>query len=421
MNINLVIELKKEYETMLFDILVPFVYEGIQSIYLEAKKIQSNNTLINFQNFLMKVKDWNINILTKELTRLETKQTTPQWFDKLIKAVFKIHMLILSLNQVPEHMLNDITVFRFLHQVYKQCARSFWMNPFLFNDKVSSAEGNQNRLLSFKIISDCIIEAIHVLLPMNMILNKFLNITDETYTNSQLLDIDFSNVDFGQTVQTGGGNISGIELFDHNKIENKNELIDNRNDEILNIINKNLKVSDSPLNITMKQNGDNPVNLNISSEKQRYSHKYNSSRTDSKRPSREESSTYKYSSRRSSRYNSSRRQSNEKYSSRTASNGRKSVEDNSSSTLKKIINESANNIIHKSRTATAIDELSIDSKIKQHLMKELESDTLTYNPENNNDDYQDVFSNSDIKEVVDKNNSKLKNKELFYSKYLDIE
>jgi septum formation topological specificity factor MinE len=421
MNINLVIELKKEYETILSDILVPFVFEGIQSIYLEAKKIQSNNTLINFQNFLMKVKDWNINILTKELSRLETKQTTPQWFEKLIKAVLKINMLVLSLNQVPEHMLNDITVLKFLHQVYKECARSFWMNPFLFDDKVSSAEGNQNRVLSFQIISDCIKKAIHVLLPMNMILNKFLNITDETYTNSQLLDIDFSNVEFGQPVQTAGGNVSEIHLVDHNNIENTNEVIDNRNNEILNIINKNLKVSESPLNVTMKQNGGKE-NLNVSSEKQRYSQKYNSSRRDSRESS---SSTYKHSSRKSSRYNStrgsSRRESNEKYSTGRASNGRNSVENNSSSTLKKIINDSANNTIHKSRTATAVDELSIDSKIKQHLMKELESDTLTYNPENNNDDYQDVFSNSDVKEVVDKNNSKLKNKELFYNKYLDIE
>lgn len=418
MNINLVIELKKEYETILSDILVPFVFEGINSIYIEAKKIPSNNTLINFQNFLMKVKDWNINILTKELTRLQTKQTTPHWFEKLVKTVFKINMLVLSLNQVPEHMLNDITVLKFLHQVYKECARSFWMNPFLFDDKVSSAEGNQNRVLSFQIISECIKKAIHALLPMNIILNKFLNITDETYTNSQLLDIDFSNVDFGHPVQTAG---SIPELVDHNTVENtmenKRDSIDNRNNEILNIINKNLKVSDSPLNVSMKQSGGN-----ISSEKQRYSQKYNSSRVNSSRINSRDStsSDYKHSSRKSSRYNSTRA-SDRRASSRRASTGRKSDENNSSSTLKKIINDSANNTIHKSRTATAVDELSIDSKIKQHLMKELESDTLTYNPENNNDDYQDVFSNSDVKEVVDKNNSKLKNKELFYSKYLDIE
>jgi hypothetical protein len=405
MNINLVIELKKEYESMLCDILVPFVFEGINSIYLEAKKIPSNNTLINFQNFLMKVKDWNINILTKELSRLETKQTTPKWFDKLVKSVFKINMFVLSLNQVPEHMLNDITILKFLHQVYKDCARSFWMNPFLFDDKVSSAEGNQNRVLSFQIITDCIKKAIHTLLPMNMILNKFLNITDETYTNAQLLDIDFSNIDFGHPVQTAG---AIPELVDNNNIvnntiENKYETVNNKNNEILDIINKNLKVSESPLNVSMKQNGGN-----VSSEKKRYSQKYNSSRVSS-------SSYDKHSSRKSSRYNSTRRTSNGRESSR------KSIENNSSSTLKKIINDSANNTIHKSRTATAVDELSIDSKIKQKLMKDLESDTLTYNPENNIDDYQDVFSNSDVKEIVDKNNSKIKNKELFYSKYLDIE
>jgi hypothetical protein len=399
MNINLIIEIKKEYETMLCDILVPFIYEGFTSIFIEANKIsKNNNSLKTFQTLLMKIKDWNINILIKELNNLQTRQSTPQWFEKLVKTVFKINMLILSLEELPEHMLNDITILKFLHQIYKECAKKFWMNPFLFSDKVSPIESNQNRILAFQIIGEGIKQAINSLLPMNIILNKFLNINDETYNNSRLLDIDFSNINFNTNkVQTAGAIDNQEEL----KKESLNNSVTKNNDEILNIINKNLKVSESSLNVPINnQNGGNNTDSTI---KKRHSQKYNSSRKSSSTPDRN--------SRYSSKHNSSRRESSRRFSD----------DKNSSSTLKKIINNSINNSIHKSRTATVVDELSIDSKIKQHLMKDLESDTLTYNPENKNEDYQDVFSNSDVKEVVEKNNSKLKNKELFYSKYLDIE
>ena len=51
MNLNLLIELKKEYTQMLLEILSPIVYEGMQYIYNQAKSNSTNNeTLKVFQN-----------------------------------------------------------------------------------------------------------------------------------------------------------------------------------------------------------------------------------------------------------------------------------------------------------------------------------------------------------------------------------
>ena len=101
----------------------------------------------------------------------------------------------------------------------------------------------------------------------------------------------------------------------------------------------------------------------------------------------------------------------------------------SSSTLKRIINESVNKT-HNNSTRS----LSIDSKMKNKLTKNLaDSDTMTYHPEENVNNYQDIFSNSDIKpkstsdhstrnnetlDTQEKNDKKSRDK--FFNNYLNI-
>ena len=91
-------------------------------------------------------------------------------------------------------------------------------------------------------------------------------------------------------------------------------------------------------------------------------------------------------------------------------------EHKSSSTLKKIINESLahSNVSKKS--------LGIDSKTKNQLLKDINSESHTYNPEDNIDNYQDIFSNSEIKRdtVNPLDNNDKKNRDKFFNNYLNI-
>jgi hypothetical protein len=88
----------------------------------------------------------------------------------------------------------------------------------------------------------------------------------------------------------------------------------------------------------------------------------------------------------------------------------------SSSTLKKIINESIRNS-HNSATRAQ----SGNSDVKNKILKELDSDTITYNPEENAENYQDIFSNSDIKHTINTNEKvEKKTREKFFNNYLNI-
>ena len=88
----------------------------------------------------------------------------------------------------------------------------------------------------------------------------------------------------------------------------------------------------------------------------------------------------------------------------------------SSSTLKRIIHESIKQT-HNSLTKTN----SANSDVKNKVLKDLDSDTITYNPEDNAENYQDIFSNSDIKHTINTHDkTEKKSREKFFNNYLNI-
>jgi hypothetical protein len=98
-------------------------------------------------------------------------------------------------------------------------------------------------------------------------------------------------------------------------------------------------------------------------------------------------------------------------------NNRHHSDRKSSSTLKRIVHES---IKHSQNTATK-SNVSNNSDIKNKILKDLDSDTITYNPEENAENYQDIFSNSDMKHTVNTNEkNEKKSREKFFNNYLNI-
>ena len=80
-----------------------------------------------------------------------------------------------------------------------------------------------------------------------------------------------------------------------------------------------------------------------------------------------------------------------------------------------MINLDVNSNISKKSTG-------IDSKTKNKLLKEMDSESHTYNPEENLENYQDIFSNSEIKRdtVNTIDNNERKTREKFFNNYLNI-
>src|SRR3990172_5028595 len=98
-----VVEIKNEYTTFLVNIIAPFMYEGISSIYNyakvshekldkkshEAPGIKSPGILKIFQTCLKDVPNLNNNMIEAGTIRMKEKSKCAEWFDDLIKAVIK--------------------------------------------------------------------------------------------------------------------------------------------------------------------------------------------------------------------------------------------------------------------------------------------------------------------------------------------
>lgn len=376
MNINLLITLNKEYTIQLTNILSPLIYEGLQSIYQESVKSSTNESLIlkNFQIILRTIKDWDENRIKKELTRINTKTlNTYPWFIKLIQAVFKTSQLILDID-VSYDLIQDINIGSFIHHVYIECARIFWMDPFLFYHLYSPYEINCNLNIIMSKISLSVDNAIRRLLPMGIILDKFIdeksinikNISiNELYNMPLLLEkVTFNNIidtkkDFNlEMVELNdleGGLIQEPTLEKQEGGANNTKLTDLQvNNKILEILNnKDLKLSET---------------------------------LDTSKPFLQSKSFLE---------------------SKNFIESKKSTNIIKPETIKSDSNKS-----------TSIKKNENDSKTKLEILKNLDSDT--YKPEDNNEKYQDIFSNSEINKDNNKKPLHTKKTEKFFNNYLNI-
>ena len=379
MNINLLITLNKEYTIQLTNILSPLIYEGLQSIYQESVKSSTNESLIlkNFQIILRTIKDWDENRIKKELTRINTKTlNTYPWFIKLIQAVFKTSQLILDID-VSYDLIQDINIGSFIHHVYIECARIFWMDPFLFYHLYSPYEINCNLNIIMSKISLSVDNAIRRLLPMGIILDKFIdeksinikNISiNELYNMPLLLEkVTFNNIidtkkDFNlEMVELNdleGGLIQEPTLEKQEGGANNTKLTDLQvNNKILEILNnKDLKLSET---------------------------------LDTSKPFLQSKSFLE---------------------SKNFIESKKSTNIIKPETIKSDSNKS-----------TSIKKNENDSKTKLEILKNLDSDT--YKPEDNNEKYQDIFSNSEIQKNPAPNSKNIDNKNRktqFFNTYLNM-
>ena len=102
--IPILVDAKVEYTKQLISILKPFIYDGIKSIFEEAKNIcttnkEPGNILLRFQHLLSDIPKWNNEIISKEVERIVTDSGC-DWLEDLITAVFVSHTKILTAIQV---------------------------------------------------------------------------------------------------------------------------------------------------------------------------------------------------------------------------------------------------------------------------------------------------------------------------------
>jgi hypothetical protein len=185
-NTNLLVAAKDEYTKQLYDILTPNLYTGIKTIWDTTRTLydgKNTSILKEFQKKLETVKSWNQEIINNEYNRIIKSSPilsgNHETLDKIIEAVIISHVKILSVikrnnstDPIPIKILNTKN---FIHLCYIQCAREFYKEPRIIDDRYDDDIVNKHYKLSLKTIKLAIEQTIRENIPFQDILNSYFN------------------------------------------------------------------------------------------------------------------------------------------------------------------------------------------------------------------------------------------------------
>jgi hypothetical protein len=213
-----IVEIKNEYTIFLTNIITPFVYEGIRSVYgfalnahnefLEKGKndpdVKSPGILKLFQISLKEIPTLNNHSIEDEVNRIKSGSKCADWFDDLVRAVIKSNIVLLTFNNpkkrpalLKEEYHNKIEIKDFLHKCYIESARLIYNNPELYWHEFSPLEIKRNQREACDLIKQAIHEAIRKMLPIKLILKEYLTndyYDDENDVANRISNSDYMNI-----------------------------------------------------------------------------------------------------------------------------------------------------------------------------------------------------------------------------------
>lgn len=221
-------EAKRELTLQLIDMLTEHLYHGIKSIYDKTKEEGISNVLRRFQEKLQSIPIWNQEIIDKEFERIISKKDT-EHLDKLLDMLFISHVKVLSVLKINENNKIDIQVPNakvFIHKCYIECARSFYRDPYLIDDRVKNydySEIQRNIKRSNVVINHAIERTVRDLIPLKDILEAYSkSIEDEVKPENVIEDIeeDLNDIKSEQS-EENEENESEKQIENNEEIENQ--------------------------------------------------------------------------------------------------------------------------------------------------------------------------------------------------------
>jgi hypothetical protein len=170
--------------------LFPLVYKGLESIYEEASNVSKENPkaiLKNFQLFLKKIPEWEVEMLEKEKQRLVMNTSN---LEGLLKCYVKLSVVQLTgyteSSVINFSSVSELNLGNFVHDIYKQIARELYSNPMLMYNKVSAVEYKKNQMLILDIVKNVINNSVLNLLPWEEITTRILMLDEKDMLNKQM-------------------------------------------------------------------------------------------------------------------------------------------------------------------------------------------------------------------------------------------
>jgi len=407
---NFLVETKNEYTTHLANILTPLIFEGLQSIYKEAVVIaegKENELLKIFQSCLKRIPKWNTAMIEKETNRIINSSHSYGWLNDLIKATLKANLIVLMYNptlrvqkKLDPSFYQNIKTVDFIHRVYIECARELWNNPYLLYHQFPPIEIKRNQRDCMSLIKDCIKEALRKLLPVKHVLEFYLGEDIDNNLPNDQFEKAMSDAEERNLTKLIKKDLGSDNILPHDK--SKLELEFN-NSQRLNTISS----TDTP-RPRLSEVSKNIVNSDKLVQKTNSEEKTIGSKILGIINKNKDSEI--------SSINSIMSDSSDTKKRSTMKNSTTSTNANNSE-----IKINLNKAIESKKSET------FDDKVKKILEKDLATDSdletsLNYSQEDNDNKYQEIFSNSLISPKKDdkKDNKQFKEKQKFFNNYLQF-
>ena len=187
-NLSTIIESKNEWCARLTNTLTPCIIEGLRSIFTEAFDVCLENSeetkyLMTFQNFLNNIPKWSSEIVENEKQRIITSSAC-NYLEDLITCVHITQLKSLTSTRVglKQKKINiDIPdLHKFIHKTYINVARKVYVNIYLFEKNIKPLQVQKNNRELELLIKECILNTIRESIPIEHILQMYLDETLET-------------------------------------------------------------------------------------------------------------------------------------------------------------------------------------------------------------------------------------------------
>lgn len=266
---NFYIEKKQMYMKTIYNCVAPMLYDGLNSMY-EVAKTNGSDALKNFQILLRDIPNWDKKIIEEETDRI-LKDSECMYLDNLLKAIIKTNVIIMAANDsnisennkkykiLAEKIIIDIPFF--IHNCYIECAKKIDDEPFLFYDNIDPIQIKKNQKEIKIIIIDAIDSSIQKMLPVELLLQEYLNdvstmkdnqnITNDNIiksNNQNQIELNIKNTpddDLDNSTLLLLNALKTTILSDNKSLEKKKESINNKS-----IDNKKTSINDMKKEIT---------------------------------------------------------------------------------------------------------------------------------------------------------------------------
>ena len=187
-SISTIIESKNEWCARLTNTLTPCIIEGIRSVFNEAYNVCQENDeeskyLMTFQNFLNNIPKWSSEIIEHEKQRIITSSAC-NYLEDLLSCVHISQLKSLTSSRVglKQKKINiDIPdLCKFIHRTYINVARKVYVNIYLFEKNIKPLQIQKNNRDLELIVKECILNTIRESIPIEHILQMYLDETQET-------------------------------------------------------------------------------------------------------------------------------------------------------------------------------------------------------------------------------------------------